>query len=434
LFGLAPALKSWNADPQASLKEGSRGSTSAHHRSQSSLVVVQMVLTMVLLAGAGLLFQTMRRLGDVNPGFDTQHLITFKVGVSHGLTKTASSTRVAYQQLIERIRQIPGVQAADFTDTVPLSGQGGTMPFWIGSQKPASLQGAPRLAMFLTGPDYLRTMGIPLLRGRFFTPEDTTDSPCVMVLDSVFARTYFPDSDPLGQTLSAGFSPVGPCRIVGVVGHVKLWALNDSSEYTQNLAYFPLYQDSDKWVPLNYPYTTIIIRTPLDTATVLPSIKAAVYTAGSDQLVYNIHTMQQFVSESMSSQRSPLILLGTFAGLALLLASIGIYGVISYSVTQRVHEIGIRLALGAERRDVFRMVVGHGLRLALAGLAIGTAVALVLTRVLPSFSHLLYGVGASDPTTFVTISVVLTAVAVLACYIPARRATHVDPMVALRYE
>ncbi len=434
LFGLAPALKSWNADPQASLKEGSRGSTSAHHRSQSSLVVVQMVLTMVLLAGAGLLFQTMRRLGDVNPGFDTQHLITFKVGVSHGLTKTASSTRVAYQQLIERIRQIPGVQAADFTDTVPLSGQGGTMPFWIGSQKPASLQGAPRLAMFLTGPDYLRTMGIPLLRGRFFTPEDTTDSPCVMVLDSVFARTYFPDSDPLGQTLSAGFSPVGPCRIVGVVGHVKLWALNDSSEYTQNLAYFPLYQDPDKWVPLNYPYTTIIIRTPLDTATVLPSIKAAVYTAGSDQLVYNIHTMQQFVSESMSSQRSPLILLGTFAGLALLLASIGIYGVISYSVTQRVHEIGIRLALGAERRDVFRMVVGHGLRLALAGLAIGTAVALILTRVLPSFSHLLYGVGASDPTTFVTISVVLTAVAVLACYIPARRATHVDPMVALRYE
>ncbi|MGB6900918.1 MAG: ABC transporter permease, partial [Candidatus Acidiferrum sp.] len=434
LFGLAPALKSWNADPQASLKEGSRGSTSAHHRSQSSLVVVQMVLTMVLLAGAGLLFQTMRRLGDVNPGFDTQHLITFKVGVSHGLTKTASSTRVAYQQLIERIRQIPGVQAADFTDTVPLSGQGGTMPFWIGSQEPASLQGAPRLAMFLTGPDYLRTMGIPLLRGRFFTPEDTTDSPCVMVLDSVFARTYFPDSDPLGQTLSAGFSPVGPCRIVGVVGHVKLWALNDSSEYTQNLAYFPLYQDSDKWVPLNYPYTTIIIRTPLDTATVLPSIKAAVYTAGSDQLVYNIHTMQQFVSESMSSQRSPLILLGTFAGLALLLASIGIYGVISYSVTQRVHEIGIRLALGAERRDVFRMVVGHGLRLALAGLAIGTAVALILTRVLPSFSHLLYGVGASDPTTFVTISVVLTAVAVLACYIPARRATHVDPMVALRYE
>ncbi|MGC1415430.1 MAG: ABC transporter permease [Candidatus Acidiferrum sp.] len=434
LFGLAPALRSWNADPQGSLKEGGRGSTGAHHRAQSGLVIVQMALTLVLLVGAGLLFQTIRRLWDVNPGFDTQHLITFKVGVSHSLTKTASSTRIAYQQLIERIRQIPGVQAADFTDTVPLSGQGGTMPFWIGSQKPASLQGAPRLAMFLTGPDYLRTMGIPLLRGRFFTSEDTTKSPCVMVIDSVFAHNYFSDRDPLDQTLSAGFSPVGPCRIVGVVGHVKQWALDDSSTYIQNLAYFPLYQDPDQWVPLNYPYTTIVVRTPLEPVTVMPAIKAAVYGAGSDQPVYNIHTMQQIVSESMSAQRFPMILLGTFAGLALLLASIGIYGVISYSVGQRIHEIGIRLALGAERRDVFRMVVGHGLRLAIAGLAIGTAVALILARVLPSFSHLLYGVGASDPATLVTISMVLIAVAVLACYIPARRATRVDPMVALRYE
>jgi predicted permease len=434
LFGLAPALKSWNADPQGSLKEGGRGSTGTHHRAQSGLVIVQMALTLVLLVGAGLLFQTIQRLWDVNPGFDTQHLITFKVGVSHSLTKTASSTRIAYQQLIERIRQIPGVQAADFTDTVPLSGQGGTMPFWIGSQKPASLQGAPRLAMFLTGPDFLRTMGIPLLRGRFFTSEDTTKSPCVMVIDSVFAHNYFSDRDPLDQTLSAGFSPVGPCRIVGVVGHVKQWALDDSSTYIQNLAYFPLYQDPDQWVPLNYPYTTIVVRTSLDAATVMPSVKKAVYVGGSDQPVYNIRTMQQIVSESMSSQRFPLILLGAFAGLALLLASIGIYGVISYSVTQRVHEIGIRMALGAEKEDVFRMVVGHGLRLAFAGLAIGTAVALILTRMLPSFSRLLYRVGASDPTTFVTISVVLTAAAVLACYIPARRATRVDPIVALRYE
>jgi predicted permease len=434
LFGLTPALKSWNADPQGSLKEGGRGSTSAYHRAQSGLVIVQMALTLVLLVGAGLLFQTIRHLWNVNPGFDTQHLITFKVGVSHSLTKTASSTRIAYQQLIERIQQIPGVQAADFTDTVPLSGQGGTMPFWIGSQKPASLQGAPRLAMFLTGPDYLRTMGIPLLRGRFFTSEDTTKSPCVMVIDSVFAHNYFSDRDPLDQTLSAGFSPVGPCRIVGVVGHVKQWALDDSSTYIQNLAYFPLYQDPDQWVPLNYPYTTIVVRTPLEPVTVMPAIKAAVYGAGSDQPVYSIHTMQQIVSESMSAQRFPMILLGTFAGLALLLASIGIYGVISYSVTQRVHEIGIRMALGAEKRDVFRMVVGQGLSLAFAGLAIGVTVALVLTRLLLSFSHLLYGVGASDPATLVSVSAVLIGVAILACYLPARRAMRVDPMVALRYE
>src|ERR1700722_4507712 len=239
LFGLAPAMKSWNSDPQASLKEGGRGSTVAHHRTQSILVVVQMALTLVLLVGAALLFRTIRHLSHVNPGFDTQHILTFKVGVSHSLTKTAASTRTAFQQLIERIRQIPGVQGADFTGSVPLNG-GGTMPFWIGSQKPASLQGAPRLVMFLTGPDYLRTMGIPLLRGRFFSREDTTNSPCVMVIDSVLAGRYFPDIDPMGQTLSVGFSPVGPCRIVGMVGHVKQWALNDSSADIQNQAYFPL--------------------------------------------------------------------------------------------------------------------------------------------------------------------------------------------------
>jgi predicted permease len=433
LFGLAPGLKIWHSDPQVCLKEGGRGSTGAHHHVQSGLVIVQMALTLVLLVGAGLLFRTIQHLWDVNPGFDTQNVITFKVGVSHSQTNTPSSTRIAYQQLIERIRQIPGVEAADFTTAVPLSG-GWTMPFWIGSHKPASLQGAPRLTMFLTGPDYLRTMGIPLLRGRFFTPEDTTKSPCVMVIDSVFVRTYFPDSEPLAETLSAGFSPMGPCRIVGVVGHVRHWSLQDLSTDTQIQAYLPLYQDPDQWVPMNYPDAKIVVRTPLDAATVMPSIKKTVYEGGSDQPVYDVHAMQEIVSESISSQRFPMLLLGTFAGLALLLAAVGIYGVISYSVAQRIHEIGIRMALGAHKRDVFRMVVGQGLALALAGLAIGVVAALILTRVLSSFSLLLYGVGASDPLTFAVVSFVLTGVAVLACYIPAGRAMRVDPMIALRYE
>ncbi len=434
LFGLAPALKSWKADLQATLKEGDRASTGAYRRGQGSLVVGQMALTLVLLVGAGLLFRTIRHLSDVNPGFETQHIITFKVGVSHLLTKTASSTRIAYQQLIERIRRIPGVQAAEFTGVVPLSGQGGTMPFWIGSHKPASLQAAPRVVMFLTGPEYLRTMGIPLLRGRFFTPEDTTKSPCVIVIDSVFAHMYFREADPLSQTISAGFSPVGLCRIVGVVGHVRQWELDERRTYTQTQAYFPLYQDPDQWVPANYPNTTVIVRTPLDTGTVMPAIKAAVYGAGNDQPVYNIRTMREIVSESMSPQRLPMILLTGFAGLALLLASVGIYGVISYSVTQRANEIGIRIALGAEKQDVFRMVIGEGLRLALAGLAIGAVAAIILTRLLSNFSRLLYGVGTSDPATFVTVSLMLTGVAVLACYIPARRAMCTDPMVALRHE
>ncbi len=185
---------------------------------------------------------------------------------------------------------------------------------------------------------------------------------------------------------------------------------------------------------MNYPSAKIVVRTPLDAATVMPSIKKAVYAAGSDQPVYDVHAMQEIVSESMSSQRFPMILLGAFAGLALLLASVGIYGVISYSVSQRVHEIGIRMALGADRRDVFRMVVGQGLALALAGLAIGVVAALILTRMVSSFSLLLYGIGATDPLTFTTVSVILVLVAVLACYIPARRAMQVDPMAALRCE
>ena len=434
LFGLAPAFRSSKTDVQASLKEGGRGSTNAHHRAQSSLLIVQMALTLVLLVGAGLLLRTIRHLWGSNPGFDTQHVIAFKVGVSPSLTKTAPATRIAYQQLIDRIRSIPGVQAADYTDLVPLSGRDADMPFWIGSQKPASLQDAPRLLGFLTGPDYFRTMGIPLLRGRLFGAEDTTKSPCVVIIDSVFTHMYFPDSDPIGQTLTFAFTPVGPCRIIGVVGHVKHWGLGGPNGGTQNEMYFPLHQDPDPWVAPNYADLTVVIRTPLDAATVMPAIKSAIYAAGGEQPVYNVQTMQEIVSRSMSSQRFPLILLGTFAALALLLASVGIYGVISYSVSQRIHEIGIRMALGAEKRNVFRMVIGHGLRLALIGLAIGAIAALVLTRVLSSFSHLLYGVGTNDPVTFIAVSLVLAGVAVLACYIPARRATRVDPMVALRYE
>jgi predicted permease len=394
-----------------------------------------MALTLVLLVSAGLLFRTILQLSGVDPGFDIQHIITFKVGVSRSQMKTVASTRVAYQQLIERIREIPGVQAADFTDTVPLSGQGGTIPFWIGSQKPVSLQAAPRLVGFLTGPDYFRTMGIPLLRGRLFAPQDTIKSPCVVVIDSVFTRIYFSDSNPLGQTITFGFtSPTGPCRIVGVVRHVRHWALDDPATSIQNQMYFPLNQDPDQWVPVGYPYLTVVIRTQLDSAAVVPAIKTAVYGADSDQPVYDIRTMQNIVSESMSSQRFPMMLLGVFAALALLLASVGMYGVISCAVAQRTHEIGIRIALGAEKKDVFRLIVGRGLRLALTGVAVGAITALILTRVLASFAHLLYGVRANDPITFALVSVTLVMVALLACYVPARRATKVDPIIALRHE
>ena len=434
LFGLAPALKSSNPDVQSTLKEGGRGFTSVHHGAQSTLLVAQMALTLVLLVGAGLLLRTIRHLWESDPGFDTRHLITFKVGMPSSPAEDPQVIRSTFRQLIERIRNIPGVQAADFTGLVPLTGLDADMPFWIGSQKPASLQNAPRLLGWLTGPDYFRTMGIPLLRGRLFNAEDTAKTPCVVLIDSVFSRMYFPDTNPIGQTLSFAFTPVGPCEIVGVVGHVKHWGLGGPNGGTQNEMYFPLYQDPDPWVAPNYSDLTVVVRTPLDVATLIPALKSAVFAEGNIQPIYNVQTMQEIASRSMSSQRFPLILLGTFAALALLLASVGIYGVISYSVAQRVQEIGIRMTLGAEKQTIFRMVTGHGLRLALFGLALGTVAALTLTRMLVSFSHLLFGVSANDPATFGVVSLILAGVAVLACYIPARRAMRVDPIVALRCE
>jgi predicted permease len=432
LFGLAPALKSSSVDLQESLKAGDRGSTRSHSRGQSALVIVQMALTLVLLVGAGLLLRTVRDLWNVNPGFDTLHVITFKVGLSPSLTRTASSTRIAYQQLLDRVRQVPGIQAADFTNVVPLSEQDNGGPFWVGAQEATSMQDAPHALYFETGPDYLQTMKIPLLRGRFFTPADTTESEKVIVIDSVLARKYFGGKDPVGQTITVAHW--GTARVIGVVGHVRHWGLGDPGTYNPSQIYISFYQLSDQWVPAFARSLSIAVRTPLDAAAVMPAIGNVIYGTGKDQPVYDVQTMQRIASDSMASQRLPMMLLGGFAVLALLLASVGIYGVISYSVTLRVQEIGIRMALGAARRDVFRMVIGQGLRLALAGLLIGTAAALLLARLLSSFSRLLYGVRTSDPLTFVAVSLVLVGVSLLACYLPARRASRIDPMVAFRCE
>jgi putative ABC transport system permease protein len=432
LFGLAPALRSSRADLQPSLKEGGRGSTGGQHRTQSGLVIAQVALTLVLLAGAGLLFRTIQHLWKADLGFESQHILTFQVGLSPSATKTGAGVRAAYQQLLDRIRQIPGVQGAEITTQVPMTHHINSLPFWVESHRPASVAEAPRTLGFITGPDFLQVMRIPLIRGRFISQQDAINSPLVAVIDSELARTYFPGKDPIGRTIT--FPQVGDYRIVGVAGHVQHWQVGFSSPFMQNQSYVSIYQVQDRWMTTIDTWTWVVVRTPLDASIVLPEIRNAVYGAASDQTVYHAQTMAEIVSESMSPQRFPLILLGSFASLALLLASIGIYGVISYSVTQRAHEIGIRMALGAEKRDVFRMVLGQGLSLALAGLAIGVTAALILTRLLLGFSHLLYGVGASDPATLVCVSAVLIGVAFMACYLPARRAMRVDPIVALRYE
>lgn len=429
LFGLAPALRSSRADLQPSLKEGGRGSIGGHHRTQSGLVIVQMALTLVLLVGAGLLFRTIQHLWKADLGFESQHVLTFQVGLSPGATRMGAGVRAAYQQLLDRIRQVPGVQGAEITTEVPMTHQINSIPFWVDSHRPASVAEAPRTLGFITGPDFLQVMRIPLIRGRFISQHDTINSPLVAVIDSELAQTYFPGKDPIGRTIT--FPQVGDYRIIGVVGHVQHWQVGFSSPFMRNQSYVSIYQVQDRWMTTIDTWTWVVVRTPLDASIVLPEIRKTVYGAASDQTVYNAQTMAEIVSESMSPQRFPLILLGSFATLALLLASIGIYGVISYSVTQRVHEIGIRMALGAMQGDILRLVMGNGATLAICGIGAGMVGALALTRLM---TNLLFEVSASDPLTFSIVAALLTLVALVASYIPARRAMRVDPVVALRYE
>ena len=308
LFGLAPALRSSRVDLQASLKTGDRGSTRAHGRGQSALVIAQVALTLVLLVGAGLLVRTIRHLWNVDPGFHPQHVITFKVGLSPSLTGTPSSTRLAYRQLLERIREIPGVQAADFTNIVPLSEQDNGGPFWIGAQQSTSMQDAPHALYFETGPEYLQTMQIPLLRGRFFTAADTAESDPVVVIDSVLAHTYFPDKDPVGQTITVAHWRTA--RVVGVVGHVRHWGLDDPGTYNPSQIYISFYQLPDQWVPAFARSLSVAVRTQLDVGIMMPAITKVVYGTAKDQPVYDVQTMQQIASDSMASQRLPMILLG----------------------------------------------------------------------------------------------------------------------------
>jgi len=432
VFGLLPALKTWNKNQQPSLQKAGRGATREHHRTQRSLVIVQTALTMVLLVCAGLLLRTILSLSKANPGFESHDLITFKVGLSPELSKTPQSMRRGYQDLISRLRAIPGVQSADLTTLLPLSGIDNGVPFWVGPTEPGSIAEAPRALTFSVGPDYFRTMGIPLLRGRSFTPADTLGSEQVAIIDNTMAEKYFPGKDPLGQTFT--IPRVGAFRIVGIVGHVKHWSVGNPGPYERVQAYGPFYQLSDQWLPVMHPLTTIVMRTPLTVSSLLPAIKAAVYGSGEEQPIYDVRTMQQRIATSMGPQSFPMMLLVIFAALALVLASVGMYGLLANLVQQRTREVGIRMALGAQQTDVFRMMIGQGLKMTLTGIAMGAAASLVLTRAFSSFSHLLYGVRANDPLTVLLASLLLTVTAAMACYIPARRATRVVPTAALRQE
>jgi predicted permease len=389
-----------------------------------------MALAVILLASAGLMIRSLASLWSVDPGFDPRHLIVFRA--SFHPEKSPEAIRTTWSEIHDKLSALPGVEAVSLSMAGrPLQGDS-EVEFWLeGQPKPASQSQMKKTLYYLVQPDYLKAMKVPLLRGRFLTSEDNEHAPFVTVIDDQFARLYLPGENPIGKRIN--FDVINAtAEIVGVAGHVKQWGL-DESKAPPVLAqcYLATSQIPDRFVPLIASNLAVVMRTAGSPGAQAGAIRHAIGQIDSQAAVYAIVPMRRIISDRLASQRFSMILMAIFAGLALIMASVGIYGVVSYVTSQRTHEMGIRMALGAERSDVLKMVVGQGLKLALMGVAIGIAGSLALTRFLAS---LLYGVKPTDPLTFTAVSLVLIAVALLACYIPARRASKIDPMVALRYE
>lgn len=439
IFALAPAFQMSRMELHTTLREGSRGSTGGQHRLRAALMVAEVGASMVLLVGAGLMLRTMWQLSRVRPGFNPRSMLTFSMGLSPANRSSADRIRNAYRDLTESVLSLPGVQAAGLGDDVPLSGNDSELPFWVsGRPRPSSQSEMLWALLYDVTPGYLHALDIPLLRGRFVSDTDVKSSAKVVVIDETMAKGLFPHQDPIGQSIRIavpdGFGPGldGPIEIVGVVGHVKHFGLeSDTSAKIQYQLYLPLVQLPDQLLPLVAGGMTMMVRTTVDPLSLVSAVRRRIAEKDSEQPVFDVQTMDRRVSDSVAGRRFSMLLLGVFAALALVLASVGIYGVISYTATQRTHEIGIRMALGAERADVLRMVVGHGLRLSLIGIGAGLVAALALTRLM---SSMLFGVRPTDFVTFAAVSLLLAGVAAMASYVPARRATRVDPIIALRYE
>ncbi|MGC2118231.1 MAG: ABC transporter permease [Candidatus Acidiferrales bacterium] len=434
LFGLAPALRTSHPDLHETLKEGGRGGSGARYRTQGVFVVVEMALAVVLLVGAGLTIRTLVGLWSVNPGFDPHNVLTFGVGFPASLSGaniSPAQVRAELRQVTDKIAAVPGVQAVSLMNGAVPMAEENDLPFWIdGTPKPAAENSMPDAFWYIVGPDYLKVMKIPLLRGRFIGPHDSGNSPGVCVIDENLARKYFGNQDPIGKRLDFNLI-YNQLEIVGVVAHAKQSGLDeDANAPVQEQLYTATLQLPEQLQTL-FSDTGFVVRTAGSPDAFTGSIRDAIHQFNSKAVFFQADTMDHIIAQSLAARRFAMILLGVFAALALLLSSIGIYGVISYIAGQRTHEIGIRIALGAQRADVLKIVLGQGVRLAIIGVAIGLVAAAGLTRLMTS---ILYGVSATDPLTFLGVAIVLTLVALAACYIPAHRAMKVDPMVALRYE
>ena len=423
LFGLAPALSASRIDLNESLKEGGRSGMDGRGRSRvrSLLIVAEVALSLVLLVGAGLLIKSFVKLRNTDPGFDPRNTVTASLSLASVRYPEEEQIDRFYQQLIERARQLPGVESAAAVSPLPLSGNNMSFSFRVvGQPDPPPGQRQSASARLIT-PDYFRAMGVPVRAGRVFNERDKKGAPPAIIVNEAFARRYLPGEEPLGKRLRLGINNLEG-EIVGIVGDMRAGSLATEP--------WPEYYIPHALVP--FGDASLVVRTTTsDPAALAPAVRAVVNELDREQPLYDVRTMESLVARSVARQRFSMTLIALFAGLAVVLASVGIFSVMSFLVAQRTHEIGIRMALGAQRSDILRLVVGHGMTLTVAGLVLGLVGSYFLTRLMEG---LLYQVSAKDPLVFAAIPVLLASVALAACYVPARRATKVDPMVALRYE
>jgi putative ABC transport system permease protein len=426
LFGLAPAVQMANSDLNDTLKETGRDSAAGRHgnRIRGFLIISEVAVSFLLLIGAGLLINSFIHLRHVDPGFRSEKLLTMKIVLPETRYPDKQGRSLFYDELLRRIETLPGVVTAAVATDLPLTNTGNSLGIAMEGRADPAPDRMPIIITRVVSPGYFKTMSIPLLDGRVFTEGDKSDSPPVVIISETMARRFWPNEDPLGKRIKVGRSTSSRpwLTVIGVVKDVRQYELIIEPKPQMYVSY----QQAEFFEP-----RALVIRANFDPLSLAGTVRQTVWEIDKDQPVSDISTMEEVIADSVARQRFSMWLLGIFAGLALVLAAVGIYGVMSYSVAQRTREIGIRMALGAQRSDVLKMTIGGGLRLVLMGAAIGLVAALVLTRVM---SSLLFGVSPTDPLTFVSISIVLISVAVLASYVPALRATRVDPMFALRYE
>ncbi len=420
LFGLAPALRTMKLNLSESLKEGGRSPSEGaqRNRTRSVLVVLESAVAVVLLIGAGLLIRSLIQLQNVSPGVDAHNVLTMRVDLPREKYATIDKTANFFSELEGRVGGLPGVESVGLVSELPLNGQPNDMPYTVEGRPPVSIDQSFDDDFRRVNREYFSALHIPLLRGRNFTEQEVHQSAKVVIISDLLARQVFPNEEPLGKRLIMAMGNQ-PFEIIGIVGDIRHRALESQPAAAM---YLPTYES---------PWMNVVIRTKGDPAFLATAVRKEVQAIDPDQPVAEVKTMEQWLETAVAAPRYRTALLALFAIVALVLASTGIYGVMSYSVTQRTHEIGVRMALGARRRDVLRLVVRQGMTLVVVGVGLGLLGAIALTRVM---STLLFGVTARDPLTFVAVAALLTLIAFVACYLPARRATKVDPLVALRYE